>query len=279
MSGHDFSEWAGDTGNRWREHIDRFEGMLTEIGDAIVAHAGFAPGERVADVGCGCGPTTFAIAQTVGSEGHVAGLDVAPQLIALAEDRAQETGLSNVSFEVLNCETGTPAGAPFDRLFSRFGVMFFGDSTAAFANMRSWLKSGGRMDIAAWGAPSENPWFGGVGGVMASHFDMPPPEPDAPGPFRFGDAEATTAMLEAAGFSDVTVTEHRADQPFGGPGSTPAEAVDFVLRALGMQDLLNEASPEKQAAVKADLEAMFAAHHSDAGIMMPGCSLFYSARA
>ncbi len=277
MAGHEASEWAtGSSGERWLAHIDRFEGMLTEIGEAAIAHAGFSPGERVVDVGCGCGPTTLAIA---GKVAHVTGVDVAPKLIALAKKRAAEAGIGNADFQVMDCETGTPAGAPFDRLFSRFGVMFFANSEAAFRNMHSWLKPGGRMDIAVWAGPDRNPWFGAVGGVIAAHFDMPAPEPDAPGPFRLGNPDATSAMLSAAGFKDVRVTDHMADQPFGGPGATPDGAIDFCLKALDMQGLLDGADAATQSAVLAELRAVFEAHQTPDGIMMPGCSLFISSIA
>ena len=277
MAGHEASEWAsGNTGDRWLEHIDRFEGMLTEIGDAAIAHAGFGPGERVVDVGCGCGPTTLAIA---GKVSQVTGVDIAPKLIARATERAAQVGIGNADFQVMDAQTGRPVGAPFDRLFSRFGVMFFGSTAAAFRNMRSWLKPGGRLDIAVWAGPERNPWFGAVGGVMAAHFDMPAPEPDAPSPFRLGDPAATSAMLSAAGFKDVRVTDHAADQPFGGPGATPDDAIDFCLKALDMQGQLDKADAATQAAVLSELRAVFETHQTAGGIMMPGCSLFISAVA
>lgn len=279
MAGHGSAEWASETGDRWRENLDQFEGMIAAIGTALIDHAGFAAGEFVADVGCGAGPTTLEVARRVGPEGRVTGLDIAPQLVAVAQDRAAAAGLANVAFQTLDCERGTPPGTPFDRLFSRFGVMFFDDSTAAFANMRGWLKPGGRLDFAAWGLPAENPWFAQVGAIMARHFDLPAPEPDGPGPFRLGDPAATTAMLERAGFRDVSVARHEAEQSFAGPGSTPDSAVAFVLRAMDLQSLLDTVDEAAQAAVLADIRAVFAAHARAEGVMMPGCSLFYSARA
>lgn len=279
MAGHSASEWAGPVGERWHDNIDRFESMLTEIGTAAVAHAGFAPGERVVDVGCGGGPTTLAIASIVGPAGRVTGADISPMLVDLANGRAASSGIGNASFEVVDGEFGTPSGVPFDRLFSRFGVMFFENSTRAFANMRGWLKPGGRIDFAAWGAPEENPWFGAVGGIMARLFDLPPPDPDAPGPFRFGDAAATKAMLEAAGYTGVTVSEHRADQPFAGEGASVDDAVGFVVRALDMQALLDEVNADKQAEVLAEVREVFARHAGPAGILMPGMTLFFTATA
>ena len=89
MSDIPMEDWAGEVGDRWLAHIDRFESMLAPIGNALIATAQLQPGEKVADVGCGGGPTTFAIAAAVAPHGYVTGIDIAPKLIALANRRRQ----------------------------------------------------------------------------------------------------------------------------------------------------------------------------------------------
>jgi len=134
---HASENWKAQVGDRWLAYVDQFEAMLQPIGDAAIAEAGFKSGENVADIGCGGGATSLAIARQLGPEGHVTGIDIAPQLVAEAQQRASRQGIGNVSFEAGDAQHFTPARAPFDKLFSRFGVMFFDDTLAGFANMRS----------------------------------------------------------------------------------------------------------------------------------------------
>ena len=275
MAHHAASEWAGVMGDRWANSVDNFEYMIAGIGEALLVHAGYGAGESVVDVGCGAGPTSLRLAELVRPEGRVHGVDIAPQLIAIAEARGQ--GIANLSFEVLDAQTGAAAGAPFDRLFSRFGVMFFADSVAAFRNMRGWLKPGGRMDFAAWGPPSANPWFARNGAILQKHFDIPKPEPTAPGPMRFADIAATIAMLEAAGFRDVTCHVHDTIQPIGDASGSVEAAVNFAMNS-GQVGALSAAQPDVSLdAVRADFVALAEEYLTPDGVRVPGQALFFSA--
>lgn len=279
MSGHAATDWQGAQGDRWLQHIDRFESMIAQIGHDLVAAAGFKAGETVADVGCGGGPTSLEIAQSVGSTGSVTGVDVAPQLIALATRRAKDGGQGNATFVAYDAQRATPDAAPFDRLFSRFGVMFFDDSDAAFRNMRSWLKPSGRIDFACWASPEMNPWMGKAMAVINQYVDVPPRDPAGPGPFRFADAEATKAMLERTGFSDVHYELRKADQPFGGENATPAEAAEFILASMDMADAVAKAGEDAARDVRAKLAQVFQGYVRDGSIMMPGACWFFHAKA
>ncbi|WP_338466664.1 class I SAM-dependent methyltransferase [Novosphingobium sp. ZN18A2] len=279
MSDPQFEDWAGDTGDRWLEHIHSFESMIADIGRALIGFAELAPNENVVDVGCGGGPTTLLIARPIEPEGHVTGIDIACRLIEKARLRASEEGLTNVTFTAGDAQMATPGRAPFDRIFSRFGVMFFDDTEKAFANMRGWLKPGGKLTFACWASPQDNPWFGIIGSVISKYIEMPERDPDAPGPFRLADKDATAAMLQRAGFGDVRFTPHAADQPLGGKGASPDQAAEFVLSALDIGPMLAEAGPDLVSKVRADLAATFAQHVKDGSVMLPGKSWFVSAVA
>jgi len=279
MGGHASADWQGDQGDRWLHHIDRFEGMIGQIGLDLVAAARFLSGESVADIGCGGGPTTLEIARAVGPTGSALGVDVAPQLVALATQRATNLGIGNASFVTADAQRAQPGGAPFDRLFSRFGVMFFDDSDAAFRNMRTWLKPGGQINFACWATPEMNPWMGKAMAIIGQYVDLPPRDPAGPGPFRFADADSTKAMLERTGFSGVTYDLRKADQPFAGADATPAEAAEFILSSMDMAGAVAEAGEAAARDVRAKLADMFASYMRDGSIMMPGACWFFHATA
>lgn len=278
MAERGMEDWTGEVGDRWLNNIDRFEGMLAGFHAQLAEKVAPTSGETILDVGCGGGPLAIMLARQVGPQGHVTGLDIAPQLVKLARDRAQVLGLANLTFEVGDAGSVTPAGAPFDRFVSAFGVMFFEDSLAAFTHIRSLLQPGARVDFAAWAAPDRNPWMGLVMAVMADHVDLPERNLDDPGPFRFHDASATCSMLTQAGFSNAAAEEVERMQPLGGPGVSIDEAVDFVLNALDMNTLIEEQGADVEA-VRADLNAALSPSASEDGVLLPATALFYSATA
>ena len=265
-------DWAGDMGARWLANLAGFEGSIALIGTALLDHAGYAGGESVLDLGCGGGATTLEIARRVGPDGHATGLDISPELVDFAARRAQEAGLANVRFVCADAATATLPDAPFDRLFSRFGSMFFPEPVAAFANVRQLLKPGARIDLAVWAPPADNPWMAGAMAVVRAHVDLPAPVPRAPGPFAFEDPAYLSDVLEKAGFSAIKVTPHSCLLPVGGTGRTPEEAARFVTSAMAFGQVLQEAPAAVRDAAMADILGLFAAHH------VPGRGVTMSAK-
>lgn len=263
-------DWAGEMGARWLASLDRFEGMIAPIGEALLAQADYRAGERVLDLGCGGGATTLAIAETVGPEGAALGLDVAPMLVARAQERAAQAG-SAARFVCADAATATLDAPPFDRLFSRFGSMFFEAPVPAFANLRALLKPGARIDLAVWANPRDNLWMMEVMGVVRQHIEIPPAVPRAPGPFAFEDLAYLEEILTGAGFGGMEVAAYEGRQPVGGPGAAPTEAVDFVLASMAVGRLLDEAGGAVREAARADLIDLFTRRHiAGEGVMM-GC--------
>ncbi len=271
-------DWAGVRGARWLSDVDRFEAMLAPIGKAVLAQAGYGPGEHVVDIGCGGGWTTRQIAAAVGPDGTATGLDVSPVLVAEARRRAVAAGISNADFLLGDAAVTTPAAAPFDRLFSRFGVMFFADPFAAFGNLGAMLKPGGRLDMAVWAHPRDNPWMMEMRGVVARHLEVPQADPHAPGPFQMADPDYLRAILEAGGFTATGIVPLGHRLALGGPGSSPASAVEFALRAFSIAELLDGAPPELLATVKQELEAVYRAHEEPGGVTMPAAIWLVTAK-
>jgi SAM-dependent methyltransferase len=261
-------EWAGAMGDKWLANVDRFEGMIAPAGEALMAHAAYRSGERVVDVGCGGGATTIEIARAVGPDGEVLGLDIAPMLTAEGERRARAAGLANIRFLTADAATARPDGAPFDRLFSRFGSMFFGDPPAAFANLRAMLRSGGRADLGVWASPKENRWVADMMEIAGRYLELPAPVPHAPGPFALDDPDYVRPLLAGAGFERIEITLWRGEQLIGGAGTDAQSAAAFAFEALPIGDAFADKPPELREKAIGELTNLFAAAETPAGVRM-----------
>ena len=205
--------WNGKAGATWVEANERLDRLLAPISDIALTFAGVRAGERAIDVGCGCGATSIALAE---QGAQVWGVDVSEPMIGYARSRAQAAGV-DVAFSVADASTAdyTP---DHNLVFSRFGVMFFADPAAAFANIRSALCIGGRLCFVCWQAPRQNPWMSIAGAAVQPFLPQPetPPDPRAPGPFAFADKGYLRSILQIAGFSGIRIepispTLHLAD--------------------------------------------------------------------
>jgi len=171
----------------------------------LLAFAAPRSGTTVIDVGCGCGATTIELARAVDPSGRVVGVDISEPMLALAKRRLSD-------FPNAACLLGDAATLPLQDLraeliFSRFGVMFFGDPAAAFTNLRTGLIPGGRLRFACWRPIHENPWLQIPLHAVYEHAPrLPKPHPEEPGPFSFADPERVTRILTAAGFSSPSFT-------------------------------------------------------------------------
>jgi SAM-dependent methyltransferase len=165
------------------------------------------PGERILDIGCGGGGTTLRAATAVGPAGRAVGCDISEALLHLAAERARDAGATNIAFVAGDAQEATIAGGPFDAAISRFGVMFFADPPAAFANIRRHLKPGGRLVFACWQPAAVNPWYPSE--IMARYAAPAPPSEFAPpGPFALGDTAYRQGILERAGFREISFEPH-----------------------------------------------------------------------
>ena len=273
-------DWAGEMGARWLANLAGFEATIAPVGEALLARAAFRPGERVIDIGCGGGATSLAIARAVAPTGMVLGVDLSAGLVGESARRAAAAGLGNARFHCADAATVNPEGAPFDRLCSRFGSMFFADPVSAFTHLRRLVRPGGRIDLAVWAAPKDNPWMQRGMAVAREHLDLPMPVPRAPGPFAFAETAYLAEILAAAGFSAVAFAPVEDELALGGAGASPAQARDFACAALAFGPLLEDVSAETRDAVREGLLALYAAHHRPgAGVMMGFKAWLVSAEA
>ncbi|MGA2056513.1 MAG: methyltransferase domain-containing protein [Bradyrhizobium sp.] len=196
--------WNGAGGKRWAERQPVQDILLQPVADVLIDRARIKTGERILDVGCGSGSTTFAFARAVGASGHVMGIDISAPMLA----RAREVTPSGapVEFALADATIHAFAQDDFDLLASRFGVMFFADPALSFANMRRGLRRSGRLAFACWREARENPFFMTPLQAVYRHVPkMPQVGPDDPGPFSFASEGRVNRILSAAGFSAVAM--------------------------------------------------------------------------
>jgi len=191
--------WNGKGGDTWVARQEHTDITLTPVTNALLTFAGPRPGERVVDVGCGCGAPTLEYARAVGPSGRVAGFDISGPMLAESERRSNAAGIANIQWRQEDPATATLD--EYDLLTSAFGVMFFGDRVAAFTNIRRAAAPNARMALVCWRTLSENPWMEVPMTAAARH--LPPrlkAAPDAPGMFAFAHPEHVTKTLTAAGW-------------------------------------------------------------------------------
>jgi len=198
-------EYWSNRARSWLEDQEGLDIFGRAPGEAAIDRLAPRPGERIVDIGCGGGGTTVAIAQRVAPGGRALGVDIAAGMVAAAQHRAEAGGCENASFIVGDAQVADLGKGEFQGAFSRFGITFFADPVAAFANIHRCLAQAGRLSFCCWQAPLANEWMTIPTMVTLAVLRMAPPEPAAPGPFAFADPDNIRSVLEAAGFSGVDI--------------------------------------------------------------------------
>ncbi|GAB4050859.1 class I SAM-dependent methyltransferase [Catellatospora paridis] len=195
----------------WIRHADRQDELGRPLGAVAMARLSPRPGERVLDVGCGCGGTTAELAAAVGPTGAALGVDLAESMVAAAGARFPPERHPGLRFAAADVETvaGLPE-APFDAAFSRMALMLLADPVAGCVNLRRALRPGGRLAATVFRDGPANPWLPlAVLGTAPQVAALPPlPVGDEPGPFAFADPARVRRILAAAGFDAITVEPH-----------------------------------------------------------------------
>jgi SAM-dependent methyltransferase len=242
--------WNGPTGAIWTAWADRFDAGVAAHHAALLDAAEIAPAEAVLDVGCGAGRTSLDAARAA-VNGPVTGVDIATGLLAIARHRAVEAGVPNVVFREVDAQVHPFPPGEFDVVVSRHGSMFFADPVAAFTNIATGLRPGGRIVLLTWRGIEHQEWmrsFLSVAGVRNA------PPTDSPSPLSLSEPGRVHRVLGAAGLADVTLTPHRAPMYYG---ADTDDAFAFVadLQAGLMGDLRPEERDRILAALREDLRA------------------------
>jgi ubiquinone/menaquinone biosynthesis C-methylase UbiE len=237
--------------------LDFYDAELRAHHEHLRAAYGIARGDEVLDIGCGTGLTTREAGRAA-APGRVVGVDVSEQMLERARELTAAERLENVSYELGDAQVFRFAPEGFDVAISRFGTMFFADPVAAFANIAVALRPQGRLVLLVWQRPERNEWAVAIDAALGDAAEPGPPRfADA---FSLGDAEATTEMLERAGFEAVRFEEVHAPVFYG-------RDVDAALEVVcGFQDTRSalEGMSRDDAARAVDrLRGTLEAHYGD----------------
>lgn len=271
--------WNSAAGEKWISYEERLDGGLSSVKNRLIERAAIKPGERVVEIGCGTGGTTLDLARRVGGTGSVLAVDVSEPLLARAEQRVADQGICNTSFSLADAQTHAFEQGSADALVSRFGVMFFADPVAAFANMRRVLKPGGRLSFVSWATMDLNPWFAIPREIAVARLGEPEAgDPDAPGPLAFRDLDRVSDILRRAGFAGIAADEEAVDLVFPGSVRQVAELAGNLgpaSRIIAEKD----GTPEDRAAITDAIAERIAGYAQGEGVGIPARLNFFDAVA
>ena len=266
--------WNGATGEKWARLQERIDLHMNAITDAAIPFAAPAPGESALDIGCGCGTTTFLLAMKVAPEGRAAGVDISAPMLNVARARA---GAQNANIAFVEADASVHDFQPvFDLVFSRFGVMFFADPAAAFANIRKALAPRGRLAFVCWRSLKENLWASVP--LIAALPLLPPQEPldpYAPGPFAFAEQDRLHGILEKAGYRDIEIEAFDSTMNMG---ETLEDAAGEMLNIGPLSRASAEIDELTRAKIADVVAAALAPYQTPSGVAPPAAVWLVSAR-
>ncbi len=254
--------WDGDEGEHWSTHEEHYDESVRVYSQRLADLAAIGPGERVLDLGCGCGATTRAAARAA-HDGAAVGIDLSSQMLERARRHAVEEGIDNVSFVHGDAQVHEFGAGVFDVVISRFGAMFFADPIAAFTNVGGAMAADGRMVLIAWQALARNEWLTAIRAALAQGRELPTPPAGAPSPFAFAEPEHVRTILTAAGLRDVEVDEVDADFRMG---ADVDDALEFIGGVGVVRALLHDLDPEQQQVARDDLRGVIESHARSNGV-------------
>lgn len=269
-----FEAWNGDSGRRWVDDSSHREKVLGPFADLLLDRARPRPGERVLDVGCGCGPTTRAAAGAVGPTGRVVGLDLSAPMLDQGRSDASAEGLANVEFVQGDAQTHD-LGETFDLVISRFGTMFFGDPVAAFTNLARHVGVDGRLCMLTWQPLATNPWM--TVPLAALEGFGAPPEIDAslPGMFGLSETQRIGTVMAEAGWARVEVEPVLVAMELGVDAAGAAQ----YLAQTGVARVVMEAlDPDRREAALAALADAMEPRAGPGGVSLDGAVWVTTAR-
>jgi SAM-dependent methyltransferase len=269
--------WNGPGGQQWADRQQMQDIMLAPVSDLLIDRAQVKAGERVLDVGCGCGSTSVVLASKVGPTGHVLGIDISAPMLTRARQVAPAG--APIDFALADATVYPFETASFDLLASRFGVMFFAEPAVSFANMRKALRPSGRLTFICWREPRDNPFFMAPLQAVHKHAPkLPPPGPEDPGPFSFASEARVHRILSEAGFSGIAMEPHNLALDIA-VGRGLDAAVKSTLEIGPSSRALADQPPEVRAAATVSIREALLPFVKEQAVLLPASIWIVTAAA
>lgn len=267
------NSWTGDAAHRWIAQRERHAAIRQRLTPHLLHAAAISSGDQVLDVGCGCGETTIAVARLTGPHGAALGLDLSAPMLEVARRLAAEAGVTNVRLVQGDAQVHPLSPGGYDVVISSFGVMFFDDPAAAFRNICTALRPGGRLAFLCWQDELCTEVFSVPLRAFLAHTQLPGPVRDN----LFADPRRITELLTGAGFTDVRVDAVHEPARIG---SDVADVMGYVRATSKVRDLLarleDEVLTQRVLATMAD---EFAARQDPDGLWVRAAAWLVTARS
>jgi enediyne biosynthesis protein CalE5 len=231
----------------WEKWDHLFEEQAGYLNHRLVADARLRQGHAVLDLGSGTGYPAILAAQTVGASGSVTGIDLAGNMLAVAQRKAKRLGLLNVTFRTGDATTLPFETASFDAVISRLCLMFLPDVPKASREIARVLKPNRWFAVMVWASPERNPSIGLSMAAIKQVIDLPPPDPTAPGIFRLAKPGELAGMLQKAGLVGITEQEFLAEWSYESPEQYYTTMMEI---AAPVQNLMAGCSDSQRQQVK-----------------------------
>jgi ubiquinone/menaquinone biosynthesis C-methylase UbiE len=269
--------WNGPNGQRWTDRQASQDVLLAPVSQILIDRIAPKTGDRIVDIGCGCGATSIALAERVAPRGFVLGVDISAPMLERARQLAPKA--LPLDFAQADATVYPFEPANFDLLVSRFGVMFFAEPVVSFRNLRKALRPQARVVFACWREPKENPWMMAPLQAVYRHVPrLPQVGLEDPGPFAFAGEERVKRILQEAGYADVAMEACNIALDIA-IGRGLDAATDAALEIGPSARALDGHPPEVRAAARESVRELLAPHARGQTVPLPGSIWIVTAHA
>jgi SAM-dependent methyltransferase len=259
--------WARAAGG-WRTHREAMQAAFRPVSGWLVDAIEPQPGHRVLELAAGPGDTGFLAAELIAPGGTLISSDVVEEMLDAARARAAELGISNVEFRIIDAEWIDLPTADLDGVLARWGYMLLADPAAALRETRRVLRPGGRVALAAWTAPAENPWSAVAMEEARALAGLGELDLDAPNMFAFRDPDRIRSLLEETGFMDITIDQVDVLLTYADLDSWWDIALDI---STSLAELVGTLTPAQRDDLRDAIDARLAPYvATDGSVALPG---------